>query len=79
MHPKKVEQLAERIRENRESSSETSTMNQHLEAAHAKLVELQAVRRHMSARLERCIEQRDNALREVDRLRGELEKTRQAD
>ena len=72
MHPKKVEQLAERIRENLEKQPDTTNLNVHLEAAHAKLTELQAVRRHMKDKLARCIEQRDKALREVDRLRAEL-------
>lgn len=74
MHPKKVEQLAERIRENSGIAANKAEMNQHIEAAHRKLVELQAVRRHMKAKLTRCIEQRDKALLKVDQLRAELRK-----
>ena len=74
MHPKRVEQLAKRIRENRGILSDRPKGIEHLEAAHTKLVELQAVRQHLKAKLARCIEQRDNALREVDQLRAKLSK-----
>ena len=79
MHPKKVEQLADRIREHRELSSKSATPSQHLEAAHLKLVELEAVRRHMKAKMARCIQQRDKALLEVDQLRAELRKLKNTD
>lgn len=79
MHPKKVERLAERIREDQEFSSNSTKLNEHVVAAHAKLVELLAVRQHMKAQLLRCVEERDNALREVDRLRAELLKLKTAD
>lgn len=76
MHPKKVEQLAERIRENLDVAADDEKPNAHLAAAHEKLVELQAVRQHMKTKLARCIEQRDEALRKVDQLRAKLRKTR---
>jgi GTP1/Obg family GTP-binding protein len=71
MDPNRVEQLANRIREHRESTVNVSNAIGHLEAAHAKLMQLQAGRRELKAELERCVEERDNALREVDRLNDE--------
>ena len=74
MHPKQVGLLAERMREQSSGLPDNAKLNTHLEDAHAKLIELQAVRRHMKAKLGRCIEERDDALREVERLREELRK-----
>jgi hypothetical protein len=79
MHPKQVERLAERIRENHEISSNRTKLNQHVVEAHAKLVELLAVRRHLKAQLVRCVEERDNAAREVEHLRAELLKLKTPD
>ena len=74
MHPKRVEQLAARIREHRRTSVNRTKAITHLEAAHTKLVQLQTIRRHMKTELARCIDERDNALREVERLSNELRK-----
>jgi hypothetical protein len=79
MHPKQAERLAERVRENHEISSNNTKLNEHVVAAHAKLVELLAVRQHMKAQLLRCVEERDNALREVEHLRAELLKLKTPD
>jgi uncharacterized coiled-coil DUF342 family protein len=79
MHPKQVERLAERIRENHEISSNRTKLNKHVVEAHAKLVELLAVRRHLTAQLVRCVEERDNALCEVEHLRAELLKLKTPD
>ncbi len=78
MHPKRVEQLAERIREHRRTSVNSANAVMHIKAAHTKLIQLQAVRRHMKAELARCIDERDNALRKIERLRDlrEVERLR---
>ena len=79
MHPKQVERLAARIRENRRTSINGTKAITHIEAAHTKLVQLQTVRRQMKAELARCIDQRDNALREVEILRVELRMRKTSD
>ena len=78
MLPKRVEQLADRIREHRRTSVNSAKAIMHIEAAHTKLIQLQAVRRYMKEELARCIAERDNALREVEHLRDlhELERLR---
>ncbi len=79
MHPKQVERLAARMRENRRTSMNSTKVITHIEAAHTKLVKLQTVRRQMKAKLARCVDQRDNALREVEFLRDELRKCKSLD
>ena len=78
MLPKRVEQLTERIRQHRRTSVNSAKAIMHIEAARAKLIQLQAVRRHMKSELARCIDERDNALRQVERLRDlrEVERLR---
>jgi len=71
MDPNRVEQIANRIREQRKSAVNVSNAIEHLEAAHAKLMKLQAGRRELKAELALSVEERDNALREIDRLNDE--------
>jgi len=79
MHPKRVEQLAARIRENQRASVNSRNAITHIEAAHTKLVQLQTARQQMKAELAHCIDERDNALREVKLLRVELRKYKTPD
>jgi hypothetical protein len=78
MHPKQVEQLAASIRKHRRTSVNKTKAITHIEAAHAKLVQLQTVRQHLKTELTRCIDERDNALLEVERLRNEFRKFKTA-
>lgn len=78
MLPKRVEQLADRIRGIRKASVNSANAIMHIKAAHSKLIQLQVVRRSMKAEMARCIAERDNALRELERLRDlrEVERLR---
>ncbi len=51
MHPKQVELLAARIRENRRTSVNSTKAIMHIEAVHTKLVHLQTIRRQMKVKL----------------------------
>lgn len=78
MLAKRVEQLVDRFRGHRNNSVDSANAIMHIKAAHAKLIQLQAIRSRMKSGLARCIDERDNALRELERLRDlrEVERLR---
>ena len=70
MDPKRVELLANRIREQHEATSGAANVKKHLDAARAKLETLQSARQELKRDLARCAEERDAALRDVARLQS---------
>jgi len=70
MDPKRVELLADRIREKEQSNRSNASIKKHLDAARAKLEYLQAARHKLKKDLAVCTEERDDALREVERLKA---------
>jgi len=68
--PKRVELLANRIREQRETKSGAANVKKHLDAARVKLETLQTARQELKQDLARCTEERDAALRDVARLQS---------
>jgi len=72
MDPRRVEMLANRIRETNKPKGDSLRFKKHLDAARAKLEVLQGVRRTMKKDLERVSEERDEALRELQNLRSRM-------
>jgi hypothetical protein len=72
MDPRRVEMLADRIREAEKPSGRSLKFKQHLDAARAKLEHLQAVRHQMKKDLACVSEERDDAVRELQRLRARM-------
>jgi len=70
MDPKRVEMLADCIREKQESNRPNRAIKKHLDAARAKLEYLQAARHKFKKDLAERTEERDEALREVERLKA---------
>lgn len=72
MDPRRVEMLADRIRESKKPSGDTLKFKKHLDAAREKLEYLQALRRQLQKNLARVSGERDDALRELQRLRARM-------
>jgi chromosome segregation ATPase len=70
MDPKRVELLADRIREKQKATSGANNVRKHLDAARAKLETLQAARQDLKRDLALCLEERDAARRDVARLQS---------
>ena len=70
MDPKRVELLAARIREQHADKDRNALIKRHLDAARGKLQYLQAVRHKMKQDLDRVIAERDDATRELQRLKS---------
>ncbi len=70
MDPRRVEMLADRLREQNASSPNYTAVKRHLDAARAKLESLQATRRQLKADLVRVTEERDAAVNDLERLRS---------
>jgi len=72
MDPKRVEMLADRIREAEKPKNNSLRFKKHLDAAYAKLEYLQAVRHQMKKELARVSVERDEALHELQHLRSRM-------
>ena len=72
MDPKRVELLANRIREQQKPGRDALRFKKHLDAARAKLEALSAMRQKMKSEIARVTEERDDALRELQRLRSRV-------
>jgi len=70
MDPKRVDMLAEHIRDNEQSNRKNAAIKKHLDAARGKLEYLQAARHKLKKDLAECAAERDDALREVERLKA---------